>query len=117
MSSAPRELLGRPALAYSAVGREGRRAALRRLRTARGHLDAVVRMLESDRYCVDVLQQLAAVEGAIVRARRAVFEAHVRGCVVDAVRQGALEDGVHELLAVVFGDRPPTGRAEDRPIP
>jgi DNA-binding FrmR family transcriptional regulator len=87
------------------------------LRSARGHLEAVLRMVETDRYCVDILHQLSAVEGAIARARRDILEGHLRGCVVDAVRVGAIEDVAEEVLAAVFGDRPPTAHAEHRDVP
>ncbi len=108
---------GRPALAPSAAGSQGRRAARQRLRSARGHLDAVVRMMETDRYCVDILHQLSAVEGAIARARRDILEGHLRGCVVEAVKAGQMEDVADEVLAAVFGDRPPMARAEYRAVP
>jgi CsoR family transcriptional regulator, copper-sensing transcriptional repressor len=107
---------GRPALAPSAAGSQGRQAARQRLRSARGHLDAVLRMMETDRYCVDILHQLSAVEGAIARARRDILEGHLRGCVVEAVKAGQIEDVADEVLAAVFGDRPPMGRAEYRVV-
>ena len=105
---------GRPALVASEAGSRGRLAARQRLRSARGHLEAVLRMVETDRYCVDILHQLSAVEGAIARARRDILEGHLRGCVVNAVREGAIEDVAEEVLAAVFGDRPPTAHAEHR---
>ncbi len=104
-------------MARSPAGEQGRRAAQQRLRTARGHLDAVLRMLEADRYCIDVLHQLSAVEGAIERARRDLVEGHLRGCVVDAVREGRIEDVADEMLAAMFGGRPPAARAEQRIVP
>ena len=61
---------GRAVLAQSRAGALGRQAARQRLRTAQGHLDAVLRMVDADRYCVDILHQLSAVEAAITRARR-----------------------------------------------
>ena len=47
---------------------------LNRLRSARGHLDAVIRMVEDDRYCIDVLHQIRAVQGALDRSRRALLD-------------------------------------------
>ena len=110
---------GRPALTPSAVGGQGRRAALRRLRTARGHLDAVLRMVEADRYCVDILHQLSAVEAAITRARRDVLEGHLRGCVADAVTAGGIGVGdvADEVLAAVFGGEMPAARTQRRAVP
>ena len=77
-----------------------------RLRTARGHLNGVIRMVEEDRYCIDVLHQLSAVQGALDRVRREVLEAHLRGCVPEAVAEGQVDDIVDELLTAVFGAAP-----------
>ncbi len=109
---------GRPALAASAVGMQGRRSARQRLRTARGHLDAVLRMVEADRYCIDILHQLSAVEAAITRARRDILEGHLRGCVAEAVRDGGtgIGDVADEVLAAVFGDGQPAARTERRAV-
>jgi len=106
----------RPALAPSAVGSAGRRAARRRLQTASGHLEAVVRMLEADRYCIDILHQLSAVEASITRARRDIVDGHVRGCVADAVRDGAIAVAhvADEVEAAVFGGGAPAARTEQR---
>lgn len=109
----------KPALAYSTVGAQGRRAAGQRLLTARGHLNAVLRMLEGDRYCTDILHQLSAVEAAIARARRDILDGHLRGCVTEAVQQGVITaaDVSGEVLAAVYGSGSPTGRDETRPVP
>ncbi len=109
---------GRPALAPSAIGVRGRRAARRRLLTARGHLDAVLRMVEADRYCIDILHQLSAVEAAITRARRDILEGHLRGCVAEAVRDGGIGIGdvADEVLAAVFGNGQPAAATERRPV-
>jgi CsoR family transcriptional regulator, copper-sensing transcriptional repressor len=110
---------GRPGLAPSAVGTQGRRAARQRLLIARGHLDAVVRMLDNDRYCIDILHQLSAVEGAVTRARRDIVDGHLRGCVADAAGGGEIDIGdvAEEVLAAVFGAGPPAARAEYRAVP
>lgn len=109
----------RPTLAPSPAGTQGRQAARQRLRTAQGHLDAVQRMLDNDRYCVDILHQLSAVEAAITRARRDILEGHLRGCIPGAVQQGTIgtDDIAHEVLAAVFGGGAPAPRGETRPVP
>lgn len=60
-------------------------------------------MVEEDRYCIDVLHQLSAVQGALDRLRRDILEAHLRGCVPEAVAGGRVDDVVEELLAAAFG--------------
>lgn len=77
-----------------------------RLGSARGHLDGVIRMVEDDRYCIDVLHQLAAVQGALDRVRRDILESHLRGCVPKAVLEGRVDDIVDELMAATFGAAP-----------
>lgn len=79
-----------------------------RLRTARGHLDAVIRMAAEDRYCVDLLHQLSAVQGALDRVHRDVLEAHLRGCIPETLAQGNTDDLVEELMAATFGTEPGT---------
>jgi len=77
-----------------------------RLRSAQGHLDGVIRMVEEDRYCIDVLHQLSAVQGAIERIRREVLESHLRGCVPEAVAEGGIDQVVDELVAATLGSAP-----------
>ncbi len=109
---------GQAMLAHGGAGARGRAAARQQLRIAQGHLDAVLRMLDADRYCVDILHQLSAVEGAITRARRDIVEGHLRGCVPAAIRDGSIEfeDVAEETLAAVFGNGPPTPRNETRAV-
>lgn len=85
-----------------------------RLRSAAGHLASVIRMVEDDRYCIDVLHQLSAVHGALERVRRQILEAHLRGCIPEAVAEGRVDDVVDELLAAAFGAAPGTTEASHR---
>jgi DNA-binding FrmR family transcriptional regulator len=82
---------------------------LNRLRTARGHLDAVVRMVEEDAYCPDVMKQLSAVQGSLERASRVVLRNHLETCVATAMRQGRTEEIVDELMEALRYDRIATG--------
>lgn len=77
-----------------------------RLLTARGHLDAVIRMVDDKRYCVDVLHQVSAVQGALVTVRRELLERHLRECVSAMVADGHIDALVDELLAAAFGAEP-----------
>lgn len=65
------------------------RATIERLvKTARGQLDGVLRMVEEDRYCMDIANQLAATEAILHRAKREVMKAHLDGCVCEAFESG-----------------------------
>ena len=88
---------------------EHRRAVLNRLKTARGHLDAVVRMVEEDGYCPDVMKQLSAVQGSLERASRIVLRNHLETCVAAAMAAGRTDEIVDELMEALRYDRIVTG--------
>jgi len=76
-----------------------RRDTSLRLKSARGHLDGIVRMLDDPSvYCVDVLKQIKAVQGALARASDVVLRSHVRDHVATASERGDTEAIVGELM-------------------
>lgn len=82
-----------------------RRSVVNRLRSARGHLDAVVRMVEEDAYCPDVMKQLSAIQGQLEGANRLVLRNHLETCVAAAMVAGRTEQIVDELLEALRFDR------------
>ncbi len=88
---------------------EHRRSVMNRLKTARGHLDAVVRMVEDDSYCPDVMKQLSAVQGSLERASRIVLRNHLETCVAAAMVGGRTDEIVDELMEALRYDRTVTG--------
>lgn len=78
---------------------ETRRDASLRLRSAKGHLEGVLRMLENpDVYCVDVLKQVKAVQGALSKVGEKVLRSHIRDHVTTAADRGDTEAIVEELM-------------------
>jgi DNA-binding FrmR family transcriptional regulator len=75
-----------------------KRAALNRLKTVRGHLDGIIRMLESDAYCVDVMKQISAVQSALERTNRVMLHNHLETCFSEAVVGGQGEKAIAELV-------------------
>ena len=73
----------------------------RLLKTARGQLDALLKMVEEDRYCVDISNQLLAVEALLRKANREVLTAHLRHCVQQAVEQGDAQGKIEELVRIL----------------
>ncbi|NLY54074.1 MAG: metal-sensitive transcriptional regulator [Firmicutes bacterium] len=74
---------------------------MRRLRRIEGQIRGVQRMIEEDRYCVDILIQLAAVRAAIDKVGLALIEDHTRGCVRDAVINNRGDEAIDELMDVL----------------
>ena len=60
----------------------------RLLKTARGQIDGILRMVDEDRYCIDISTQLMATESLLARINAAVLKAHVEGCVRTAMETG-----------------------------
>lgn len=84
-------------------------SVLNRLKTARGHLDAVIRMVETDAYCPDTMKQLSAVQGSLERASRVVLRNHLETCVAAAMVAGRTDEIVDELMEALRYDRVTTG--------
>jgi len=80
-------------------------SVLNRLKTARGHMDAVIRMVESETYCPDVMKQLSAVQGSLERANRIVLRNHLETCVAAAMVAGRTDEIVDELMEAMRFDR------------
>lgn len=78
-----------------------KRAALNRLKTVRGHLDGVIRMLEADAYCVDVMKQISATQSSLERANRIMLHNHLETCFSDAVLTGRGQSAIDELVEAV----------------
>lgn len=84
-----------------------RQESLERLRSARGHVDAVIHMVGDGRYCIDVIHQIRAVQGALDRSRRALLEDHLRTCVPDAYAAADYDQVATELLDATLGGGTP----------
>jgi DNA-binding FrmR family transcriptional regulator len=71
--------------------------ALKRLSYIEGHLSGIRKMLEQDKYCVDVLKQTYAVRRAIEKMEGVLLEGHLNSCVVDGIKTGREVEIVEEL--------------------
>ena len=65
---------------------ETRADAVHRLKTAAGHVNGIVRMLEEDRYCIDVIRQIQAIQTSLSRVSESVLDAHLKTCVATAIQ-------------------------------
>jgi CsoR family transcriptional regulator, copper-sensing transcriptional repressor len=76
---------------------------LNRARSIQGHMGAVVRMLEEDAYCIDIIKQTQAIEKAIDKLNALILEKHMNECVTTAIRSNQPEERervIGELLQV-----------------
>ena len=75
--------------------------ARRRLRKIAGQVAGLERMVDEDRYCVDVLLQIAAVRGALDQLGKLLLEGHVETCVTDAIRSGRAHERDEKLAELI----------------
>lgn len=57
-----------------------KKQALNRLKRAKGQIDGIINMIESDKYCIDTLTQLMALQGAVKGVHKTVLESHLHTC-------------------------------------
>ncbi len=72
--------------------------ALHRIKIIQGHLKAVEKMLEEDRYCVDIIHQSKAIQAALKKLDHLILSDHLKSCVVHQIKDGKEKRTVQELL-------------------
>lgn len=75
-----------------------KRDALLRLKTVRGHLDGVIRMVEAEAYCPDLMKQVAAAQASLERVNRILLQNHLETCVTEAIQAGGGSAKIEELI-------------------
>lgn len=73
----------------------------RLLKTARGQIDGILRMVEEDRYCMDISAQVMAANAVLQKVNKEVIRAHMKGCVKEAILEGKGDEKIDELIEVV----------------
>jgi CsoR family transcriptional regulator, copper-sensing transcriptional repressor len=71
-----------------------------RLRRIEGQVRGVARMIDEDKYCVDVVTQVAAIQAALDKVSLGLLDGHIRGCVREEIESGGGDAKVDELLQV-----------------
>lgn len=74
---------------------------LHRLKIAKGHLEKVIKMVEGDEYCIDIVHQLLAIQSALKKADEIVLENHLKTCVADSIRKGESDTAIKEVMEVL----------------
>lgn len=93
------------------------RSVTNRLKTARGHLDGILKMVENDTWCPDIMKQLAAVQGLLEGTSRQVFRHHLETHVAEAIRDGRSDEIVDELMETLKYDKRVLRPLPDDPEP
>lgn len=73
----------------------------RYLRTAKGQIDGILKMIEEDRYCLDISNQLMATQAILNKANKEILASHMRHCVLEAVKSHQQEEKIEEMIKVI----------------
>lgn len=74
---------------------------INRLKRIEGQVRGIQKMVEEDRYCVDILVQISAIQSALKQVGFSVTERHINHCVSDAIKQGEGKESIEELMSVL----------------
>lgn len=82
---------------------QGKKKAAMKLKTVRGQIDGIIKMIDEDRYCVDVSTQILSSIALLKKANIDVLNAHIRSCVKDAILEGEAEgeEKIDEIINII----------------
>ncbi|MBI3372805.1 MAG: metal-sensitive transcriptional regulator [Betaproteobacteria bacterium] len=86
---------------HHSVVQPNKSALLKRLNRIEGQARGVAKMVEDDRYCVDILTQIAAIQSALDALAMQLLASHTNGCVRSAIKSGDGDAAVDELMSLV----------------
>jgi DNA-binding FrmR family transcriptional regulator len=90
-----------PPAAHPPVARPTKSALTKRVNRIDGQVRGIGKMIDEDRYCIDILTQLSAVQSALDSLGLQLLEHHLHGCVQDAVKSGQGDHAIAEAIGVI----------------
>ena len=76
---------------------EERKRALQHLKTARGQIDGIIKMIEEGRYCIDVSNQILASQALLRKSNLTILEGHLNHCVKEAIENNNSDEKIEEI--------------------
>lgn len=76
-------------------------AIIKRLKRIEGQVKGIQKMIEEERYCVDILTQISAIRSAINKVGSIILENHMKGCVSQSIKEGDSEEMINELMKTI----------------
>ncbi|MDK2824100.1 MAG: CsoR family transcriptional regulator, copper-sensing transcriptional repressor [Clostridia bacterium] len=75
--------------------------AINALKTARGQIDGILKMLDDDRYCIDISKQIFAVQSLLKKANMKILRNHLHSCVLSAMKEGQGDEKIDEIIYIL----------------
>ena len=80
---------------------EERKKALQSLKTAKGQIDGIIKMIEEERYCMDISNQIVAAQALLKRSNLLILKQHLNHCVKQAVINGESAEKIDEIMTIL----------------
>lgn len=80
---------------------EEKKKAVQALKTARGQIDGIIKMIEEGRYCIDISNQILATSAMLKRSNLLILEQHMNNCLVEAIDAGGGKEKISEMLSIL----------------
>lgn len=80
---------------------EKNKEVLNLLKTSRGQIEGIIKMVEDDRYCVDISKQILAVQALLKKVNMSVLDNHIKHCVKKAIEEGHGDEKINEVMDII----------------
>ena len=74
---------------------------IKRLNRIEGQVKGIQKMIDEERYCIDILTQISAIRSAINKVGSIILENHIKGCVVNSIKEDNSEESIAELMKTI----------------
>ena len=78
-----------------------KKQAMQALKTARGQIDGILKMIEDGRYCIDISNQIFAASAMLKRANLLILKQHMNHCLLEAAEQGQGSEKIEEVIDIL----------------
>lgn len=80
---------------------EEKKMALQLLKTSKGQIEGIIKMIEDERYCIDISNQILAVQGLLKKGNSLILKQHMNHCLKEAFLHDSGEEKVDEIMVVM----------------
>jgi len=84
------------------INEEVKNDSLLRLKKIEGQIRGIMKMVENDKYCIDIINQITAAEKALKGVSRIIMKRHVESCVATAISMGQGKEAIDELVETIY---------------
>ena len=84
------------------INEKAQTESIERLKKIEGQVRGVAKMVENEKYCIDIINQIAAAKNALDGVARIIMKQHVESCVTQAIMEGKAEEKIEELITAVY---------------